>query len=249
MAVIWEKRDGDRHYEVRTAGGARRLYTNGVFHSQYNPNNPVTGNVWDLILLPIFFYPAHEIKRVLMLGVGGGAVIQQLNYFISPEEIVGIEYDPVHIEIAERFFNVRQENVVLHRADAVEWLENYKGPRFDMIIDDLFGEVDGEPSRAVEVNAQWARKLFSNVNRDGMVVCNFVSPKELKGSAYIQDRLLQSRIKSAFQLSNPYYENAVGAFLGKHTTSKQLRERLHTIPLFNSPHKVSKLNYRIRQLG
>ena len=248
MAVMWEKRAGDRHYEVRTAGGSRRLYTNGVFHSQYNPNNPITGNVWDLILLPVFFYPADEIKRILMLGVGGGAVIQQLNYFIEPEEIVGVEYDPVHIEIAERFFDVRQDNVVLQQADAVEWLENYSGPKFDMIIDDLFGEEEGEPSRAVEVTNKWARRIFSNLNRQGMVVCNFISPKELKGSAYRQDALLQSRIKSSFLLSNPYYENAVGCFLGKEASRKQLLERLQSVPLFNSAHKRSKLNFRIRQL-
>lgn len=248
MAVMWEKRTDDKHYEVRTAGGSRRLYTNGVFHSQYNPNNPITGNVWDLILLPIFFYKPAEIKRVLMLGVGGGAVVQQLNYFIEPDEIVGVEYDPIHIEIAERFFNLQQENVSLHQSDAVEWLNNYQGPRFDMIIDDLFGEEDGEPSRAVAVTNQWARKLFSNVNKTGMVVSNFISQKELKGSAYRHDRLLQSRIKSSFVLSNPYYENAIGAFLGKPVQSRDLRDRLQAIPLFNSRHKLSKLNYRIRQL-
>jgi spermidine synthase len=248
MAIMWETRQGDTHYEVRSAGGSRRLYTNGVFHSQYNPNNPITGNVWDLILLPIFFYPPAEIRRILMLGVGGGAVIQQLNYFIAPEEIVGIEYDPMHIEIAERFFNIRQENVSLQQADAVQWLENYRGPKFDMIIDDLFGEVDGEPSRAVPANTKWARKIFSHVSKQGMVVTNFISPKELKGSGYRQDALLQSRIKSAFVLSNPYYENAVGVFLGKQANSKQLREQLHTIPLFKSRQNIDKLNYRIRQL-
>jgi len=248
MAIMWETRQGDTHYEVRTAGGSRRLYTNGVFHSQYNPHNPITGNVWDLLLLPVFFYRPDEIKRILMLGVGGGAVIQQLNYFIEPEEIIGIEYDPVHIDIAQRFFNVTQANVSLHRADAIEWLENYNGPKFDMIIDDLFGEVDGEPSRAVEATNTWGRRLFSNVTKQGMVVSNFISPKELKASAYIQDRLLKSRIKSAFTLSNPYYENAVGAFLGIEATSKQLRQRVQTIPLFNTRQKVSKLNYRVRQL-
>ena len=248
MAVLWETRRGGTHYEVRTAGGSRRLFTNGVFHSQYNPNNPLTGNVWDLILLPIFFYPAGDIKRILMLGVGGGAVIRQLNYFIQPDEIIGIEYDPVHIEIAQRFFGVKQDNVSLHQADAIEWLEQYQGPKFDMIIDDLFGEVDGEPTRAVEVSNKWARRLFSNVTRHGMVVSNFISPKELKGSAYIQDRLLQNRISSRFILSNPYYENAIGAFLGKETSSKQLRERLRSIPFFNSQQMMDKLNYRIRKL-
>ncbi len=248
MAIIWETRQAGIHYEVRAAGGSRRLYTNGVFHSQYNPNNPVTGNVWDLLLLPVFFYRPGEIKRILMLGVGGGAVIQQLNHFIKPKEIVGIEYDPMHIDIAQRFFNVTQKNVTLIQADAVKWLEYYQGPKFDMVIDDLFAEVDGEPSRAVEASSEWVQRLFSNVTNDGMVVSNFISPKELKASAYIQDRLLKNRTKSAFTLSNPYYDNAIGAFLCIETSSKQLRQRLLGIPLFNTHQKISKLNYRIRLL-
>ena len=248
MGIIWETRQGDTHYEVRSAGGSRRLYTNGVFHSQYNPNNPITGNVWDLLLLPVFFYQPGEIKRILMLGVGGGAVIQQLNYFIEPEEIVGVEYDPMHIDIARRFFNVTQSNVSLQQADAVEWLANYRGPKFDLIIDDLFGEVAGEPTRAVEASNKWVRRLFSHVTPQGMVVCNFISFKELKASAYMQDSLVKSRIKTAFCLSNPYYVNAIGAFVGKDVSSKQLREQLHTMPQFNSPQKISKLNYRIRQI-
>jgi spermidine synthase len=248
MAVLWETRQGNTHYQVRAAGGSRRLYTNGVFHSQYNPNNPLTGNVWDLIMLPVFFYQPGQIKRILMLGVGGGAVIQQLNYFLEVEEIIGIEYDPVHIEIAQCFFNVKQQNVALYQADAVDWLYNYRGPKFDMIIDDLFGEVDGEPSRAVEVTNKWARRLFSNINKHGLIVSNFISYKELKASAYLQDKLLQSRIKSAFYLNNPYYENAVGAFLGVEANSRQLRERLHTIPLFRSRQNMDKLNYRVRRL-
>ena len=52
MALLWERRVEGTLYQVRSAGRTRRLYTNGVFHSQYNPVRPVTGSVWDLLLLP-----------------------------------------------------------------------------------------------------------------------------------------------------------------------------------------------------
>ena len=100
MALLWHKQDGNTRYEVRSAGNTRRLYTNGVFHSQYNSTQPVTGSVWDLLLLPAFFLPASSLKRVLVLGVGGGAVIRQLNHFLQPEQIVGVELNPVHLEVA-----------------------------------------------------------------------------------------------------------------------------------------------------
>jgi spermidine synthase len=78
VSLLWERRIGGTLYQVRNAGRTRRLYTNGVFHSQYNPARPVTGSVWDLLLLPAFFYAPGELRRVLVLGVGGGAVIQQM---------------------------------------------------------------------------------------------------------------------------------------------------------------------------
>jgi len=61
---------------VRSAGYSLRLYTDGVFHTQYNPGNPLTGHIWDLLMLPAFFYEPDTIKRVLVLGVGGVASIQ-----------------------------------------------------------------------------------------------------------------------------------------------------------------------------
>ena len=90
-------------YQVRTAGRTRRLYTNGVFHSQYNPANPVTGHVWDLLMIPAFFHAPDSVQRVLVLGVGGGAVIGLLRRFVSPAAVVGFELSPLHVFVARRF--------------------------------------------------------------------------------------------------------------------------------------------------
>src|SRR5690606_1943682 len=87
MALIWSKRHGNVKYEVRSAGNTRRLYSNGVFHSSYNPSRAITGGVWDLLMMPAFLYPPGAIRRVLLLGVGGGTVIRQLQAFVRPREI------------------------------------------------------------------------------------------------------------------------------------------------------------------
>jgi len=186
MAIVWKKTVGGVCYEVRAAGNTRRLYTDGVFHSQYNPNNPVTGSIWDLLLLPAFFYPQDYLKRILVLGVGGGAVLKQFNYFLQPRDIVGVELNPVHLNIAKRFFKLTQKNITLYEADAVQWLQAYRGEPFDLIVDDLFGEHDGEPVRAVKANRVWARTLLAHLATDGLVVTNFVSSHELQQSAYVQ---------------------------------------------------------------
>ena len=92
MALLWSEQDGDSRYEVRSAGNTRRLYTNGVFHSQYNPNNPVTGSVWDLLLLPAFFLPPGRPRRVLVLGVGGGENIRGQQVEAGVTSLVRIRY-------------------------------------------------------------------------------------------------------------------------------------------------------------
>ena len=65
MAVIWQKHVEGKCYEVRAAGHTRRLYTDGVFHSQYNPRHSLTGNVWDLLSLPSFFLQQRQLQRAL----------------------------------------------------------------------------------------------------------------------------------------------------------------------------------------
>ena len=159
MSILWEQEVGSTNYQVRQAGNSLRLYTNGVFHSQYNPGRPLTGSVWDLLFLPAFFYPPGSIRRVLVLGVGGGAVIQQLRRFIQPESIVGVELNATHLYLAKRFFGVRGKDVELVRADAVDWVNQYRGPVFDIVIDDLFGHVDGETQRSVFAGRRWVSSL------------------------------------------------------------------------------------------
>ncbi|NOZ53185.1 MAG: oxidoreductase [Gammaproteobacteria bacterium] len=248
MAIVWQKKVDGVHYEVRAAGNTRRLYTDGVFHSQYNANNPVTGSIWDLLLLPAFFYPKGHISRILVLGVGGGAVLKQFNYFLQPKEIVGVELNPIHLFIARRFFKLTQKNLVLYEADAVQWLQAYNGAPFDLIVDDLFGAQDGEPVRAVNVDHTWVRKLLTHLAVDGMVVTNFVSRSELRRSAYVLNPKIRERFCCAFQLMAPRYDNAIGAFLKKTSSSRILRQNLMTMRYLNPDLKTCRLSYYLRRI-
>lgn len=248
MALLWYRQDGDTRYEVRSAGSSIRLYTNGVFHSHYNPRRVVTGSVWDLLMLPAFF-ASQPVRRVLMLGVGGGAVIRLFNHFLPPERIVGVELNPVHLEVAERYFEVRAPNVKLQRADALQWVKRYRGAPFDLIIDDLFSDEGGEPQRVVAADARWLRQLGKLLTPRGMLVFNFGSAQELKTCAWFTDARLQARYPAAFKLTAPLYENAVGAFLRQGSTSAELRRHIDAVPQLERLRRRGRLNYRIRPLS
>lgn len=245
MAILWQKTIKNTRYEVRSAGQTRRLYTDGVFHSQYNPEHEVTGGVWDALMLPAFFYPPESIQRVLVLGVGGGAVIHQLQRYIKPDEIIGVELNPVHIMLAKRFFGITSKHVQLVQADAVKWLDNYSGPPFDMIIEDLFGEQDGEPLRAVKANKAWFQKLNSHLKPEGVLVMNFISANDLKNCAAVSYKKISAIFTSMFKFTLTHYDNAVGAFLKMPVTSQMLRQNFYKVDELK---KSKKLDFHVRKL-
>ena len=248
MASIWKNKINGDIYEVRSAGKTLRLYTNGVFHTQYNPDQPLTGHVWDLLMLPAFFYPEGKIKRVLVLGVGGGAVIHLLRHFVKPEEIVGIELNPVHLTIARHFFGLKGGDIYLYQDDALSWIKNYKGEKFDLIIEDLFSEKNGEPVSVVDANGVWFAQLLKNLSRNGVIVRNFVAKDELKNCSALRTKTVGNKFSSIFQFTTVFNENFVGAFVRDRVTSQQLRKRLIETPGLNPTLKTSRLRYQVRRL-
>ena len=248
MAIVWQKESEGRLYQVRSAGRSLRLYTDGVFHSQYNPRNPLTGHIWDLLMLPAFFHEPGTINRVLVLGVGGGASVQLIRRFVRPETIVSVELNPVHIYVAKRFFKLKHKSIELVHADAVQWVRDYEGEKFDLVIDDLFGEEGGEPVPAVEPNASWFNYLFKHVAADGLIVKNYLDRQSARASAGLANLRINRKFRSIFQLTAPYNENVAVAYLKRASTSRTLREHLVATPGLNPNRKTGRLRYRACRL-
>lgn len=226
MATIWQKTVRGKHYQVRQAGNSIRLYTDGVFHSQYNPNKPLGGTIWDLLVLPALFKP-NNIQRVLILGLGGGAVIRGLDSLLPNRHFTAIEIDKTHIQIAKRYFNVRtSKQVKLIHADAIEWVLNYQGPQFDYILDDLFLEKNGFPDRAANHHQHWCNKLLSLLSPSGVLAVNFDHPKHVKQSALYTDDTIARHFRSRFTLSVPNYDNRIAAFFRQSVSKNDLEKAL-----------------------
>ncbi|MCW9025648.1 MAG: hypothetical protein OQK73_13320 [Gammaproteobacteria bacterium] len=247
MAVIWKKQSQGSNYEVRSAGRSRRLYTNGVFHSQYNPGRVISGGIWDLLMAPAFFTDTDRIKRILVLGVGGGAVIHQFKYFLNPKEIIGVELNPVHLQVAKRFFGLNKKIASLYENDAVAWLKHYKGKPFDLIVEDLFGEKNGEPVRAVEPSKEWMGLLEKNMSNNGILIMNFIGNNAVKNSAAYNDKSLAKKFISVFQLRKSIYDNAIGVFTKFPSSSSTLRGNLKAHPRLAASIKNNSLSYTIKQ--
>lgn len=248
MAILWRKQQQGKIYEVRTAGKTRRLYTNGVFHTQYNPQRFLTGNVWDLLSLPSLFLRPAQCQRVLVLGVGGGTILQQVAQLFPNANLVGVELDPIHLQLAKRFFLPRSKRIKLIQADALDWIKKYRGPKFDLIIDDMFTEQDGEPMRVVAAALPWFNALLRHTTAQGMLVFNFLSASELRRCAYLHNPTLQRRFGAAYRLTTPVYENNIGVFLRQpvELTSWHAHMQQHTI--LAKEFYAQRQKYRISKL-
>jgi spermidine synthase len=242
MAILWSKNIAGTSYEVRTAGRTRRLYTDGVFHSQYHPERLFAGGVWDLLMMPALFYDLGHIRRILLLGVGGGAVIHLLRHYVQPETIDAIDLNPVHLDIAGRFFGVTPLMANLVQADGVDWLQNYNGPHYDMIIDDMFGEEGGKPIRVADLDYSWLSTLRKHLSPEGFIVLNTMDSRTLKHAACFTHARLAKSFISAYQLDLPIYNNAVGAVFRQPVQARDLRRRLSQHPA------LSRLDFRLRRL-
>lgn len=246
MAVVWSHREGETLYEVRTAGHSIRLYRDGVFHSQYNPNRPLAGGVWDLLFIPSLFR-TQGIARVLMLGVGGGAAIRLYRELLSVKEIVGVELDPLHIGIAEEHFAVTGSGIELYCADALEWLASYRGDRFDVVVEDLFTESNGEAVRVATASASWFAFLLSVLRPGGILIVNFEDTGQMRRSiANYQQAAGRSPI--AYQFTQPTYGNCVCAFLSEPCRPAVLRARLDEILAGYPDARQSGQRFRVRRV-
>lgn len=212
MAVIWEQNIEGNHYEVRTAGASIRLYRNGVNHSQWNPNRPLSGSIWDLIVLPALYRPEGQVQDVLVLGFGAGSVGRQIQELIRPKRIVGIELDPIHLSIADGFFEC-SEACEMIAADAVEWVnESEEQGMYDVIIEDLYGEEEGIPVRCVPMDTDWCEKLCVLLKPKGILIFNMIEPDKVKHLPMFKSKELAKRFPETVTYQIDGYENRIIAF-------------------------------------
>lgn len=86
---------------------------------------------------------AHEgkkdVSKILVLGMGGGSVIEVLTKQYPKAKIKAIEIDRTMITLGRKYFHLNSyKNVSIEIADAIEWVKNKKKEKYELIIVDLF---------------------------------------------------------------------------------------------------------------
>ena len=221
--LVWSENIDGNFYEVRSAGASLRLYRNGVHHTQYNPDRPLSGAIWDLLVATVFFRDARAVDDALILGFGAGAAGKLLRDIADTQRIVGIDMDPIHLSIADGFFGC-DAGCELVAADATVWVndqEQLKAKTFDWILDDLYTEDGNIPVRCGPTSIAWFSKLAGMLKPDGMLVVNIVEPDSVKDLPLFTNAKLKKRFPHALEFSLPAYDNRVLA-LSKNPFSQEV---------------------------
>lgn len=240
MAILFSKKQKADYFEVRSAGATRRLYSNGVLHSQWNPNRVITGAIWDLLVLPGFFLNSPP-KRVLVLGLGGGSVVHMIRHFFPQCVITCVEREPMHIKLARRYFSL-PKNVEVIEGDAYAVLAKQKHKYFDWILDDVFQHVSGEPERGTGFDSIF--DLYEGALADkGVLSMNTIGAQQLKTlKAY------GAAFDHSYVMRHPLYDNAIVSMSRKGRNRQQFFDALMQHSELDTRRKTCRLQVSMRAL-
>lgn len=227
-----------RRYEVRSAGHSRRLYTNGVLHSQFNLKAGVSRSIWDLMAAPSIFMD-YEKASALALGVGGGAAIRTLQILKPSWSIQGVDLDPIHNDVAKAYFGLCDSQVNLITADALQWVPSQPDHQFTFILDDLFSDTGGEVERAFPLSEHWLEQLQRLLNPQHFVLAiNTVQPEDVKTF----QGFFKRHLNKCFMLTMQGYSNRILVSTSLDVSARMLGEQMRSRKEFKG------LRFRIRSL-
>ncbi len=122
------------------------------------------------------------IHNSLVLGVGGGTVIKLLNKYYPAAKIVGIEIDPLMIELGKKYFQHNElKNVDIIISDAINWVNKKyhesNHSTFDLILVDLY---IGKQMPQGLSDKKFLEKLKALLNANGAIIFNRLRNRENK---------------------------------------------------------------------
>jgi spermidine synthase len=121
--------------------------------------------------------PATELRRVVMIGLGGGAITRFFQIKRPGLTFHSVEIDPVVVAVARRFFSVKETGTYRSYAmDGRRFLEEAKVP-YDLVILDAFDAEASLPKQLASV--EFFTLVKQRLSPHGVLAMNFLvhSPK------------------------------------------------------------------------
>lgn len=120
-----------------------------------------------------------EPRTCLVLGVGGGTVIQLIVKYFPQADITGVELDPNMIKLGKKYFGLKNsKNLNIIIADALIWVNDTTITKhFDLILVDLY--IGKEVPKQLNRN-EFLLKLRSLLTKKGIIIFNRLRNRDNK---------------------------------------------------------------------
>lgn len=119
-----------------------------------------------------------SVSNCLLLGLGGGTVVQLIKARWPEAKITGIELDSEIVKIGKKFFGLGEiDNLEIINNNATEWVNSYQDGKFDLILVDLY--VGGKLPKRVE-DKVFLESLKELLSQKGIIVFNWLKNKNEK---------------------------------------------------------------------
>lgn len=171
--TLFETESAYNYIRVIEVEGVRYLELNegGVIHSVYDPEQVLTGAVWDYFLVAPYFNPQQrpeEVDSLALIGLAAGTVARQYTEVYGPIPITGVEIDPRIVEVAQRYFAMTEPNLEVVVQDGRYWLETASS-RYEVIGIDAY-RPPYIPFQLTTV--QFFQAVRDHLTEDGVVAIN-----------------------------------------------------------------------------
>ncbi|MEM1441427.1 MAG: fused MFS/spermidine synthase [Verrucomicrobiota bacterium] len=213
--IIHETRSDFSHIRVREKGPIRSLLfvdPDGSEHCQssvnvQNPSEHQLGYTKSMLASLFFHYPQ---SRVLIVGLGGGGMVQFFNFVFPTMMVEAVEIDPVVADIAWEYFKTRPgPQVRIYIEDAFVFFEESLPP-YDVIYMDAFLQPAAESGLEEKTlrlkTVEFLTQLQTHLTPDGLVAFNIIPAQD---SAADNLAAIEEAFASTFSFDVPGTGNRV----------------------------------------
>lgn len=136
--VQFDRISAYHHIQVYDENLVRTLSFNGSWETMMSLTNPLAGHFEYTEYFQMPWIWNHDIKRVLMEGLGGGSTPRAYQHYYTNVMVDVVEIDPVVVEVAKKYFHVEEtNNLKINIADGRVFLRQTTNI-YDLILMDAY---------------------------------------------------------------------------------------------------------------
>lgn len=158
------------------SGKLEVYYSNGTYRLDAANVNYSFGGLHDVFqkIFRQYNIKERQVNNALILGFGAGSVASILQHEYGKDiSITGVDKDPVVIELTHKYFSTdKYKDLLLHCADAYDFVQNTPAVPFDLIVVDIFVDLK-VPGKFQDEN--FISALNKNLAPDGILFYNFIA--------------------------------------------------------------------------